>query len=94
MKHVKESNNGLVWDPEPGLKLHKSLVDTIIIEMVFPQARYELSILMLCLRDAIALGDYKTTDRFDQAVFDAIGDLSVRALEPLSITLSDCTTRR
>ncbi|KAJ1300287.1 hypothetical protein OPQ81_005113 [Rhizoctonia solani] len=77
MKHVKDSPQGLVWDPEAGLKLHKSLVDTIIIEMVFPQARYELSILMLCLRDAIALGSYKKTDRFDQEVFDAIGDLSV-----------------
>ncbi|KDN33662.1 hypothetical protein RSAG8_13246, partial [Rhizoctonia solani AG-8 WAC10335] len=77
MQHVKEGPNGLVWDPEGGLKLHKSLVDTIIIEMVFPQARYELSILMLCLRDAIALGGDKKTDRFDQEVFDAIGDLSV-----------------
>ncbi|CAE6373255.1 unnamed protein product [Rhizoctonia solani] len=92
MKHVKESNNGLVWDPEPGLKLHKSLVDTIIIEMVFPQARYELSILMLCLRDAIALGDYKTTDRFDQAVFDAIGDLSV-TLQLLDMTESPLSSQ-
>ncbi|CAE6497470.1 unnamed protein product [Rhizoctonia solani] len=77
MQHVKEGPNGLVWDYAGGIKLHKSLVDTIIIEMVFPQARYELSILMLCLRDAIALGGDKKTDRFDQEVFDAIGDLSV-----------------
>ncbi|KAF8747659.1 HicA toxin of bacterial toxin-antitoxin, partial [Rhizoctonia solani] len=92
MRHVKESSNGLVWDPEAGLKLHKSLVDTIIIEMVFPQARYELSILMLCLRDAIALGNYKTTDRFDQSVFDAIGDLSVRvSLRPF-LPAFECST--
>ncbi|CAE6449635.1 unnamed protein product [Rhizoctonia solani] len=77
MQHIKDGPNGLVWDPAGGLKLHKSLVDTIIMEMVFPQARYELSILMLCLRDAIALGSDKKTDRFDQQVFDAIGDLSV-----------------
>ncbi|KAH7332604.1 hypothetical protein B0J17DRAFT_722141 [Rhizoctonia solani] len=78
MHHIKEGPNGLVWDPKDGLQLHKSLVDTIIIEMVFPQARYELSILMLCLRDAIALGGGdKKTNRFDQQVFDTIGDLSV-----------------
>jgi hypothetical protein len=78
MKHFKEVNGNITWDPVSGYKLHKSLVDTIIIEMIFPQARYDLSILMLCLRDAIALGDEKTTDRFTQNVFDAIGDLSVR----------------
>ncbi|CAE6418073.1 unnamed protein product, partial [Rhizoctonia solani] len=77
MQHIKDGPNGLVWDPAGGLKLHKSLVDTIIMEIIFPQARYELSILMLCLRDAIALGSDKKTDRFDQQVFDAIGDLSV-----------------
>ncbi|CAE6526758.1 unnamed protein product [Rhizoctonia solani] len=78
MHHIKEGPNGLVWDPKGGLQLHKSLVDTIIMEMVFPQARYELSILMLCLRDAIALGGgEKKTKRFDQQVFDTIGDLSV-----------------
>ncbi|KAG8732008.1 hypothetical protein FRC11_001107 [Ceratobasidium sp. 423] len=77
IKHVKDGPQGLVWDPELGMKLNKSLLDMIIIEMVLPRARYELSILMLCLRDAIALGDRPKADRFDQAVFDVIGDLSV-----------------
>lgn len=77
MKHFQEVNGNLVWDSQEGYKLHKSLVDTIIIEMIFPQGRYELSILMLCLRDAITAGDDKTTNRFTQDVFDAIGDLSV-----------------
>ncbi|KAF8598711.1 hypothetical protein BDV93DRAFT_526620 [Ceratobasidium sp. AG-I] len=77
MKHFKDNGGILEWDSEAGLRLNKSLVDTIIIELILPQSRYPASILMLCLRDAIAGGDHKTSQRFTQDVFDAIGDLSV-----------------
>lgn len=77
MKHFKENGGVLEWDSEAGQRLNKSLVDTIIIELILPQSRYPASILMLCLRDAIAGGDHKTAQRFTQDVFDAIGDLSV-----------------
>lgn len=78
MRHFKENGGILEWDSEAGQRLNKSLVDTIIIELILPQSRYPASILMLCLRDAIAGGDQKTAKRFTQDVFDAIGDLSVR----------------
>ncbi|KAG8685986.1 hypothetical protein FRC08_012795, partial [Ceratobasidium sp. 394] len=77
MKHFKDNAGNIEWDPSSGMRLNKSLVDTIVIEMILPQSRYPMSILMLCLRDAIAAGDSKTTERFTQDVFDAIGDLSV-----------------
>jgi hypothetical protein len=77
MKHFKDNSGNIEWDPTSGMRLNKSLVDTIVIEMTLPQSRYPTSILMLCLRDAIAAGDGKTADRFTQGVFDAIGDLSV-----------------
>ncbi|KAG9122410.1 hypothetical protein FRC07_001219, partial [Ceratobasidium sp. 392] len=77
MKHFKDNSGNIEWDPSSGMRLNKSLVDTIVIEMILPQSRYPMSILMLCLRDAIAASDSKTTERFTQNVFDAIGDLSV-----------------
>ncbi|KAG8791145.1 hypothetical protein FRC12_010082, partial [Ceratobasidium sp. 428] len=77
MNHFKDNSGNIEWDPSSGMRLNKSLVDTIVIEMILPQSRYPMSILILCLRDAIAAGDSKTTERFTQDVFDAIGDLSV-----------------
>ncbi|KAG9098131.1 hypothetical protein FRC06_006777 [Ceratobasidium sp. 370] len=68
MKHFKDNSGIIEWDPTSGMRLNKSLVDTIVIEMILPQSRYPMSILMLCLRDAIAAGDSKTTERFTQGV--------------------------
>ncbi|QRV96685.1 hypothetical protein RhiJN_24703 [Ceratobasidium sp. AG-Ba] len=81
-EHFKENGGNIEWNPESGMSLNRSLVDTIVIEMILPQSRYPMSILMLCLRDAIAAGDKKTTERFTQGVFDAIGDLSASTSSP------------
>jgi len=53
-----------------------SFIDSIIIELCFPQSPYPKSVLYQILHDA-AEESPKETKRFSQLMWDAVGDLSV-----------------
>jgi len=55
---------------------YKSFVDSIVIELCLPQSKFPRHVLTLILREAIeeVPGESK---RFPQALWDALGDLSV-----------------
>jgi hypothetical protein len=55
-----------------------SFLDSIIIELCFPRAPYPQAVLYQVLRDAVEESP-KEAKRFPQALWDAVGDLSVRA---------------
>ncbi|KAK7685171.1 hypothetical protein QCA50_011534 [Cerrena zonata] len=57
--------------------VQKSFLDSIVIELCLPRSRYPKNILYLLLRDAIDEASKKTKDFFPQALWDAVGDLSV-----------------
>jgi hypothetical protein len=61
----------------------KSFLDSIIIELCFPRAPYPQPILFEILHDAIDESPAEAK-RFPQALWDAVGDLSVRARSVLS----------
>lgn len=54
-----------------------SFLDSIIIELCFPRAPYPQAVLYQVLRDAVEESP-KEAKRFPQALWDAVGDLSVR----------------
>lgn len=53
-----------------------SFLDSIIIELCFPQGMYPKAILYRILHDAIEESP-REAKRFPQALWDAVGDLSV-----------------
>lgn len=56
-----------------------SFIDSIIIELCFPHGRYPEAVLYQLLHDAVA-DSPKDAKRFPQALWDAVGDLSVSLL--------------
>lgn len=54
----------------------ESFIDSIIIELCFPRAPYPKAILYQILHDAIEESPHDAK-RFPQALWDAVGDLSV-----------------
>lgn len=54
----------------------KSFIDSIILELCFPRAPYPMTVLYQILRDAVDESP-KEAKRFPQALWDAVGDLSV-----------------
>ena len=54
----------------------ESFVDSIIIELCFPRAPYPKAVLYQILHDAIEESPHDAK-RFPQALWDAVGDLSV-----------------
>ena len=54
-----------------------SFLDSIIIELCFPDSPYPKSVLFQILHDAVEESP-REAKRFSQALWDAIGDLSVR----------------
>lgn len=56
--------------------LHRSLIDTIIVELVLPNSRYEPHILVAVLRDALETTPKEGTNKFSQGVFDALGNFA------------------
>jgi hypothetical protein len=57
---------------------YKSYVDSIVIELCLPNSQYPKYILARILEDATQ-EDPREKERFPQALFDALGDLSVSA---------------
>lgn len=55
---------------------YKSYVDSIVIELCLPNSRYPKYILARILEDATQEAP-REKERFPQALFDALGDLSV-----------------
>ena len=58
--------------------LQKSFLDSIVVELCLPNSRFPDNILHLLLRDAIDEASKQERRVFPQALWDAIGDLSVR----------------
>jgi hypothetical protein len=54
----------------------KSFIDSIILELAFPRAPYPMTVLYQILREAVDESP-KEAKRFPQALWDAVGDLSV-----------------
>jgi hypothetical protein len=59
----------------------RSFIDSIIIELLFPNSPYPKYILYSLLHDAVA-ESRKDVKRFSQPLWDAIGKLSVSAGTP------------
>ena len=57
--------------------LQKSFLDSIVVELCLPNSPFPDNILYLLLRDAIDEANKKEQGVFPQAIWDAIGDLSV-----------------
>ena len=57
--------------------LQKSFLDSIVVELCLPNSRFPDNILHLLLRDAIDVASKQEQGFFPQALWDAIGDLSV-----------------
>lgn len=65
-----------------------SFIDSIVIELCFPQAPYPRFILYQILHDA-AEESPKDTKRFSQLMWDAVGDLSVSVSREKDLTVPD-----
>ena len=59
--------------------IHKSFLDSIIVELCLPQSLIPKSILFQILEEAFEESS-RDTKLFPQGLWDAIGDLSVREL--------------
>ena len=74
--HAKaESKYAFEWSQLKALQ--KSYLDSIVVELCLPNSRFPDNILYLLLRDAIDEASHKEQGVFPQALWDAIGDLSV-----------------
>jgi hypothetical protein len=73
----KNSKTFSFSDASSLMAAHRSLIDTIIIELVLPDSRYEPYILTAALQDALDTTPREEVKKFSQAVFDALGNLSV-----------------
>ena len=66
-----------MFDYRAGLReAGRSFLDSIIIELAFPDSIYPKSILYNILHDAVEEAP-REAKRFPQALWDAVGDLSV-----------------
>ncbi|KAG8904489.1 hypothetical protein FRB99_001665 [Tulasnella sp. 403] len=74
---------------EEAMGAMKSLIDTIVMELIFPESLYPPHILFACLHDALD-GSPKEGGRFTQRMYDALGDLgeAVRFLDMIETPLS------
>ncbi|KDQ21524.1 hypothetical protein BOTBODRAFT_50148 [Botryobasidium botryosum FD-172 SS1] len=79
----------MMFNQAQSLGAYKSLIDTIVMELIFPDSEYELHVLYACLRDALE-DQPRRGSRFDQRLFDALGDLAVtsQALDLIETPLS------
>lgn len=57
--------------------MHKSFLDSIVVELCLPASPFPKQILVSLLREAIDETP-RDSKRFPQALWDAMGDLSVR----------------
>ena len=63
--------------------MHKSFLDSIVVELCLPNSRYSKQILLQLLDEA-ATESPKETKRFPQALWDAVGDFSV-GVPPITV---------
>jgi len=56
--------------------MHKSFLDSIVVELCLPNSQYSRQILLQLLEEATT-ESHKETKRFPQALWDAVGDFSV-----------------
>ena len=56
--------------------MHKSFLDSIVVELCLPNSQYSKQIMLQLLEEATT-ESHKETKRFPQALWDAVGDLSV-----------------
>ena len=56
--------------------MHKSFLDSIVVELCLPNSQYSKQILLQLLEEATT-ESRKETKRFPQALWDAVGDFSV-----------------
>jgi hypothetical protein len=69
---------------------YKSYVDSIVIELCLPNSQYPKYILARILEDATQEAP-REKERFPQALFDALGDLSVSVYAVfMSLLLTEC----
>ncbi|KAF7315679.1 hypothetical protein MIND_00083500 [Mycena indigotica] len=79
-----------IFDLEALRAAGKSFLDSIILEISFPNGRYDQNLLMELLRDAVDEAP-RDSKRFPQTLWDAVGDLSeaVRLCAMLEAPLLD-----
>ncbi|KAG8909504.1 hypothetical protein FRC01_006899, partial [Tulasnella sp. 417] len=65
----------MAFKREEAMGAMKSLIDTVVMELIFPESSYPLHILFAVLTEALETSP-KENKRFSQRLFDAIGDLS------------------
>lgn len=56
--------------------MHKSFLDSIVVELCLPNSKYSKQIMLQLLEEATT-ESRKETKRFPQALWDAVGDFSV-----------------
>lgn len=56
--------------------MHKSFLDSIVVELCLPNSQYSKQIMLQLLEEATT-ESRKETKRFPQALWDAVGDFSV-----------------
>lgn len=56
--------------------MHKSFLDSIVVELCLPNSQYSKQIMLQLLEEATTESP-KETKRFPQALWDAVGDFSV-----------------
>ena len=56
--------------------MHKSFLDSIVVELCLPNSKYSKQIMLQLLDEAITESPNETK-RFPQALWDAVGDFSV-----------------
>lgn len=80
LKHNEDEVDGpvdeYVFDWSALKDAGKSFLDSIILELCFPRAPYPMTVLYEILREAVDESP-KDAKRFPQALWDAVGDLSV-----------------
>lgn len=80
--HYFKLAEGEAEDPEwlfdwASLKaMHKSFLDSIVVELCLPNSQYSKQIMLQLLEEATTESP-KETKRFPQALWDAVGDFSV-----------------
>ena len=57
--------------------IHKSFLDSIVIELCLPNSQISRQIMLQILREAVEEAP-KEAKRFPQALWDAVGDFAVR----------------
>ncbi|KAG8961729.1 hypothetical protein FRC05_005825, partial [Tulasnella sp. 425] len=65
----------MAFKREEAMGAMKSLIDTVVMELIFPESEYPLHILFAILAESLETSP-KENKRFSQRLFDAIGDLN------------------